>query len=247
MLVTTQHLGPDTQPMPHFVITGASRRLGLYLTERFLALDWQVTALTRSPSEQLNSLTCANLSVITVDYLDLESLALITEKIAQQTIDLLFHNASYFAPDNDSPLDNHVQLQQMLMTHIALPNMLNQLFASNLSQSANANIIHMPDIYVENPNANYANYCASKAGLENLSKSFVKKLAPNVRVNTIQPGALMFLPEHTEAAKKTVLANSLLPIEAGFEPILTTILFLLANPFVTGTSIKVDGGRAICR
>jgi dihydromonapterin reductase/dihydrofolate reductase len=83
--------------------------------------------------------------------------------------------------------------------------------------------------------------------LENLSKSFAKKLAPKVRVNTIQPGALAFLPEHSEDAKTVVLQNSLLKIEAGFDPILRAIHSIIDNPFITGTAIKVDGGRSICR
>jgi dihydromonapterin reductase/dihydrofolate reductase len=73
------------------------------------------------------------------------------------------------------------------------------------------------------------------------------KLAPEVRVNTIQPGALMFLPEHDDTAKGQVLEQSLLKIESGFRPVLQTIDFFIDNPFITGTAVKVDGGRAICR
>jgi dihydromonapterin reductase/dihydrofolate reductase len=70
-------------------------------------------------------------------------------------------------------------------------------------------------------------------------------LAPNVRVNSIQPGPLLFLPSHSEADKKKVLDNTLLPIEAGFAPIAKTIDYILNNHFVTGAHHKVDGGRSI--
>ena len=233
--------------MPHIVITGASRRLGLYLTEQFLQRQWQVTALTRTPSAELTALHAQRLKVITLDYQSTSSCQLAAEQLQHQTIDVLLHNASFFEPDADSWQESRRQLDTMLNTHILLPSLLNQLFKPSLSRSDNPNIIHMSDIYVDNPNAVFSNYCASKAGLENLSKSYAKKYAPNIRVNTIQPGALKFLPEHGEAAKQAVLAGSLLPREAGFEPIFKTILYLVDNTFITGTAIKVDGGRSICR
>ncbi len=233
--------------MPHLVITGASRRLGLYLTKAFLAKNWHVTAITRAPGEELMGINSSNLKILSVDYSKPVSLQKAVEQIEQSAVDLLFHNASYFAPDAQGFAENHDQLQQMLNTHIAMPNMLNLLLKDRLVRANNPNIIHMTDIYVDNPNPTFSNYCASKAGLENLSKSFAKTLAPNIRVNCIQPGALMFLPEHSEEAKKKVLSASLIPREAGFEPVLKTVLFLLDNPFITGTSIKVDGGRSICR
>jgi dihydromonapterin reductase/dihydrofolate reductase len=157
------------------------------------------------------------------------------------------HNASFFEPDKTDTSESLEQLNAMLQTHVELPFQLNNRLAEVLKRSANANIIHMTDIYVDNPNEAFSNYCASKAGLENLSKSFAKKLAPHVRVNTIQPGALAFLPDHSDEAKTDVLEKSLLKIEAGFEPILKTIHSILDNPFITGTAIKVDGGRSICR
>ncbi len=233
--------------MPHMVITGASRRLGLFLTEQFLLADWRVTAITRSPSDALLGLAQSNLRLVSADYSHTENFAALVQKIGEDTIDLLFHNASYFAPDAEETSEALDQMDQMLKTHVALPMFLNNALTGQLKQSANANIIHMTDIYVDNPNSRFSHYCASKAALENLSKSFAKRLAPEVRVNSIQPGALKFLPEHSDAAKQAVLSAALIQQEAGFEPIYQTIQFILNNPFITGTAIKVDGGRSICR
>jgi dihydromonapterin reductase/dihydrofolate reductase len=233
--------------MPHIVITGASRRLGLFLSQAFIKQGWNVTALTRSTSDELSQVDSPNLNIIEVDYSDPEHLANACADIATNGLDVIVHNASYFAPDETGSAASLNQLKAMTRTHIELPLQLNSLLAEALAASDNGNIIHMTDIYVDNPNEEYANYCASKAGLENLSKSFAKKLAPKVRVNTIQPGALAFLPEHSEDAKTVVLQNSLLKIEAGFDPILRAIHSIIDNPFITGTAIKVDGGRSICR
>ena len=233
--------------MPHILITGASRRLGLYLSESFIKTGWQVTAITRNASPELNQIDSPNLTIMELDYRKPELLAGACQELNDKVIDVIVHNASYFEPDKSDVTESLNQLQAMLQTHIELPFLLNNLLKDALKRSANANIIHMTDIYVDNPNERFSNYCASKAGLENLSKSFAKIFAPDIRVNTIQPGALAFLPDHSDEAKAKVLEKSLLKIEAGFEPVLKTIHSILDNPFITGTAIKVDGGRSICR
>ena len=231
--------------MPHALITGGSRRLGLYLTEHLLADGWQVTVLTRSSSAELDRLRGERLNIVTLDYYQLDQIKTFCQQMAAQPLDLLIHNASLFVSDVDT--GSSEAFSQLFHIHMQLPALLNTELAAALARSDNGNIIHMTDIYAENPNSDYALYCATKAGLENLSKSFAKRLAPQVRVNTIQPGALKFLPDHSDASKKQVLKDSLLPHEAGFEPIFQTVQYLLANNFITGTAIKVDGGRSISR
>lgn len=226
------------------LITGGSRRLGLTLTEHFLSLGWQVFVLTRSASEELKQLEQTNLRILYADYSDLESVKQVCQPLIDEPLHAIVHNASIFLKDEEVGLDG---LDSLIHIHMKLPAFLNNLFTPALKSSGDALIVHMSDLYVDNPSERFSYYCASKAGLENLSKSYAKNLAPEVRVNTIQPGAVKFLPSHSEAAKKAVLDGSLIPIEAGFEPIVQTIDYFLNNPFVTGTSIKVDGGRSLCR
>lgn len=230
--------------MKHILITGGSRRLGLSLTKHFIELGWQVTVLTRSISEELAVLDYKQLTVLKIDYTDLGGIAEQCKHLLSTPLHALVHNASIFI--NDEKIGES-GFEQLFNIHMKLPAFLNNLFADALKQTGDANIVHMSDLYVDNPQESFSYYCASKAGLENLSKSFAKKFAPEVRVNTIQPGALKFLPDHSEVAKQAVLDGSLIPIEAGFEPIVQTIDYLINNPFVTGTSIKVDGGRSLCR
>jgi dihydromonapterin reductase/dihydrofolate reductase len=233
--------------MPHIVVTGASRRLGLFLCESFLDDGWHVSALTRASSEDLTHLTQERLSVYELNYNSITQLTDACLSISMNPVDAIVHNASFFQKDALSIEATTVQLSTMMQTHVSLPKILNELLCDALKQSKNANIIQMSDIYVDNPNESFSNYCASKAAVENLSKSLAKQLAPQIRVNCIQPGALAFLPEHSESAKKAVLEGSLLKIEAGFEPILKTIRYIIENPFMTGASLKLDGGRSLCR
>lgn len=233
--------------MPHAVITGASRRLGLFVTEKLLDMGWHVSTLSRAGSDELNALAQERLSQYSLDYANTGAVTAACLSMSEKPVDFVLHNASYFQKNATEVNESHAQLQDMLYVHVALPQLINELLAPALLKSENANIVHMTDIYVSNPSAEYANYCAAKAALENLSLSYAKRLAPKVRVNSIQPGALMFLPDHTEAAKTQVLEQSLLKIEAGFEPIWQTIQYFINTPFLTGTPIKVDGGRSISR
>ncbi|MFQ3229563.1 SDR family NAD(P)-dependent oxidoreductase [Reinekea sp.] len=231
--------------MKHAVITGGSRRLGLFVTKHFLSLGWQVTVLSREKSAELAALSCDNLAIIEVDYCDEENVTEATRALQDQTIDLLLHNASLFDKDANQQADSMAFFDQLYQVHMRFPALLNQLCIDALKRSENANIIHMTDIYAATPQPEYALYSATKAGLESLTKSFAMNFAPDIRVNSIAPGPLMFLPSHSEADKKKVLANTLIPIEAGFAPIVSTIEYIINNQFVTGASHKVDGGRSI--
>jgi dihydromonapterin reductase / dihydrofolate reductase len=227
------------------LITGGSRRLGLHLTEQFLAQGWQVLVLTRQPSEALDKLACDKLDVEIVNYSSESSLQKAITPWLAEPLDLLVHNASLFDKDIHHTEELGAFYDRLYQVHMRLPMLLNEWFSAALMASDNGNIIHMTDIYADTPNPAFALYCSTKAALENLSKSYAMKLAPKVRVNSIQPGPLKFLPDHSEAEKQAVMAGTLIPIEAGFEPVFTTINYLLSNAFVTGTHHRVDGGRAI--
>ena len=88
-------------------------------------------------------------------------------------------------------------------------------------------------------------YVATKAGAHSLAMSFARELAPAVRVNTIEPGPILFLDEHGDAWRQQVLARTPLAREGGLEPIWQAVRLLMANDYMTGASIRVDGGRAL--
>ncbi|VUD67516.1 Dihydromonapterin reductase [Thalassocella blandensis] len=231
----------------NIVITGASRRLGLFLTEQFLQAGDNVVAITRNASAELSALQCDRLSVIPLeDYTPscAQQVAVMIQE--QQTqIDVLIHNASVFQADNDVQKDLAQHYQALFNIHMAFPAQLNLALQPQLEASGSASVIHITDIYVDNPKTDFSLYCSTKAGLENLTKGFAKKFAPAVRVNSIQPGPIQFLPDHTQTQKDTVMAQTPLAREGGFEPIHQAIKSLLQNDFVTGTCLKVDGGRSI--
>lgn len=228
------------------VITGASHRLGLFLCEHFCALNFQVYALTRTPSVALTSLASEHeLRIFPVHEYTEENLKRVIQEIQKATskIEALIHNASIYTKDEAFSFD---QYQAFFRLHMAVPAQLNEGLKDLLYDELNpGSIVHITDIYAENPNKERVLYCSTKAGLENLARGYAKKYAPGVRVNAIQPGPIQFMESHTEETKKQVLKETLLGYEGGFMPIFQAINSLIENAYITGASIKVDGGRAL--
>lgn len=244
---------------PVAVVTGAGRRLGLLMTKSLLAHGWHVVALTRGSCktaavepESLASIESERLERVSCDLLDDENVEQVAQSILarHEGIDFVLHNASIYEQDQAHAQDGAAMMSfydRLFRIHMKAPARLNQLFATALANSVRptGNIIHITDIYVNNPNPNYALYCSTKAGAENLMLSFAKQLAPKVRVNAIQPGPVKFLPEHSAADKEKVLSETLLATEGGFEALEKAIYSILDNEYMTAAVVRVDGGRSL--
>lgn len=244
---------------PVAVVTGAGRRLGLLMTKSLLAHGWHVVALTRGSCkttavepESLASIESERLERVSCDLLDDENVEQVAQSILarHEGIDFVLHNASIYEQDQAHAQDGAAMMSfydHLFRIHMKAPARLNQLFATALANSVRptGNIIHITDIYVNNPNPNYALYCSTKAGAENLMLSFAKQLAPKVRVNAIQPGPVKFLPEHSAADKEKVLSETLLATEGGFEALEKAIYSILDNEYMTAAVVRVDGGRSL--
>ena len=107
----------------------------------------------------------------------------------------------------------------------------------------NGCVINMVDTSYNRPWENYSNYCASKASLYNLTMSLSYELAPEVRVNGIAPGAIMFPEWLDEKSKQEIINQIPMKREGTVEEISQTALFLADGPnYITGQIIGVDGG-----
>jgi dihydromonapterin reductase / dihydrofolate reductase len=237
------------------IVTGASRRLGLHITERLLEKKWRVYAFTRDSSSDLNQLAEEfRNSLKIVRYLDVDANKIINAceevKADVSSIDLIVNNASVFDKDANHDGDFIDYYTHLFNVHMLAPAIVMKEMKCHLRQSYNvgaaaSNIINVTDIYTENPSIDYGLYCSTKAGLENLSLWAAKAYAPFCKVNTIKPGPVMFLPSHSQSEKSKVEAETLLQVEPGFGPVFQMIMAIVDNGFVTGASFKVDGGRSI--
>ena len=230
------------------LISGTSRRLGLYLTENLLKDGWYVHAVTRHSSPELLALDCEQLHIHELgEYSEVRVERFIAHlRQSCSTLDLLINNASIYMKDDQLMAQGPQFYQSLTFIHMMLPTLLVSGLIDHLNE-AKGNIVSITDIYADNPNADYSLYCSTKAGLQNLTLGFAKKFAPKLRANCIQPGPIKFLDEHDEAYKAQILKETPLGIEGGFDPIYKTLQFILNNPYITGACIKVDGGRSLVR
>ncbi|WP_421239377.1 SDR family oxidoreductase [Aeromonas enteropelogenes] len=228
------------------LVTGCGRRLGFYLCEQLVAAGWRVTGSYRSERPELARLRELGVELVQADFGCEEEVSRLIEVLAtHRDLGLVIHNASAFEPQAADPAAQLAQFEQYYRVHMAAPFLLNRALAPQLARNDNASIIHITDIYIHAPPPHFASYVATKAGAHSLAMSFARELAPAVRVNTIEPGPILFLDEHDDAWRQQVLARTPLAREGELEPIWQAVQLLMQNSYMTGASIKVDGGRAL--
>ncbi|MFQ2270126.1 SDR family oxidoreductase [Aeromonas enteropelogenes] len=228
------------------LVTGCGRRLGFYLCEQLVAAGWRVTGSYRSERPELARLRELGVELVQADFGCEEEVSRLIEVLAtHRDLGLVIHNASAFEPQAADPAAQLAQFEQYYRVHMAAPFQLNRALAPQLARNDNASIIHITDIYIHAPPPHFASYVATKAGAHSLAMSFARELVPAVRVNTIEPGPILFLDEHDDAWRQQVLARTPLTREGGLEPIWQAVQLLMQNSYMTGASIKVDGGRAL--
>ena len=228
------------------LVTGCGRRLGFYLCEQLVAAGWQVTGSYRSERPELAHLRALGVELVQADFAQAAEVErLIGALSAHDDLALIIHNASAFEPEASEPAAQLAQFELFYRVHMAAPFQLNRALAPRLARHDNASIIHITDIYIHAPAPQFAAYVATKAGAHSLAMSFARELAPAVRVNTIEPGPILFLVEHGDAWRQQVLSRTPLAREGGLEPIWQAVTLLMTNDYMTGASIRVDGGRAL--
>ena len=237
------------------VITGAGRRIGAALARKLHSLNYTVLvhcnrsrqAATELVAE-LNQRREFSADCIVADLLEYTSTELIADK-AKQTwgrCDVLINNASAFYP---TPVATSTEQQwnELIGSNLKAPFFLSKTLHPLLKES-NGCIINIADINGFKPLANHSIYSIAKAGNIMLTKSLALEFAPEVRVNGIAPGAILW-PEDSkqkEVINTTKLDSIPLGKLGGLESIVNTTLFLIEKAdYVSGEIITVDGGQSI--
>lgn len=160
-------------------------------------------------------------------------------------LDILVNNASIFYPTKLGSITEN-DWDNLLDSNLKGPLFLSQAAAPYLQQNAGC-IVNMVDIHAKRPLANHSVYCAAKAGLAMLTQSLAQDLGPEVRVNAVAPGIIIW-PEvsHGEATQNDLLSRTVLKREGCPDDIAKTVLFLVKDAnYITGQTIAVDGGRTL--
>jgi pteridine reductase len=159
-------------------------------------------------------------------------------------IDTLINNASSFYSKDIGAIGDS-DWQQLMDGNVKGAFFLSQALAPSLRKNRGC-IINMVDIHAERPLDHYPVYSMAKAAVAMMTKSLAKELAPEVRVNGVSPGAILW-PDHEvdDQAKQRILGKIPLQRIGEESDIVKTISFLLESPYITGQIIAVDGGRSL--
>ncbi len=225
------------------LITGASQRIGLHCAERLLDDGYPVIISYRRERDSVARLRARGAQVVQADFSDEVGIHAFITAIRQLTGSLraIVHNASQWRAD--TPGQEADAFRQLFQIHMLAPYLINLRCADLLRYGGPADIVHIGDDVTRKGSKKHIAYAASKAGLDSLTLSFAASLAPQIKVNGIAPALIQFNPDDDEDYRRKALAKSALGIEPGAEVIYQSLRYLLDNPFVTGTTLTVNGGR----
>ncbi len=242
-----------TQP-PVALVTGSARRIGASIARGLHAAGYDLALHYRDSASEMHVLA-AELdavrpgSVLTLQA-DLSEFDRLPELVAKTVgrygrLDALVNNASAFQP---TPIGTTTpqQWDELFASNARAPFFLAQAAAPHLKAARGA-IVNLVDIYAERPLPGHTVYCMAKAALLMATQSLALELAPDVRVNAVAPGAILW-PEqdHSDGAKQTMLGRTPLARTGTPEEIAGTVRWLLRDAtYTTGQVIRVDGGRML--
>jgi pteridine reductase len=244
---------------PVVLITGGAQRIGAEIARTLHATGTRIAIhynRSHSAAESLVAELClqreASAAAFQADFLDNSSPTDLIDAVIRHygRLDGLINNASSFFATAVGTIDS-AHWDDLVGSNLRTPLFLAQAAAPHLIASKGC-IVNVTDIHAERPLKGYPVYCAAKAGLLGLTRSLAVELAPNVRVNAVAPGAILWptgsdapsadFPPDQQAA---IIEHSLLKRLGSPSDIARTVRFLVLDaPYITGQVINVDGGRS---
>ncbi len=236
------------------LVTGAARRIGAAIVRKLhgngarVAIHYRGSAAdAEALAKELNELRTDSAAAFQLDLQATDDLPGLVADVADWGggLDILVNNASTFYPTPPGEITTE-QWDELIGSNLKAPLFLAQAAISELRKSSGV-IINIVDIHAQRPLRDHAVYGAAKAGLAMLTRSLAKDLAPDIRVNGVSPGAILW-PEDdmSDATKKSILAQIPLGRSGTPDDIAGCVLYLARDAdYVTGQIIAVDGGRSM--
>lgn len=240
-------------PRPVALVTGAARRIGATIARRLHADGYDLALhYHRSDAEmgalagELNAARTDSAHPLRADLSEFDRLPeLIAHAVGRYgRLDALINNASsYYA----TPVGQvtPAQWDDLFATNARAPFFLAQAAAPHLARAGGA-IVNIVDIFAERPLRNHPVYCMAKAALAMMTKSLAVELGPDVRVNAVAPGNILWSDNPVKAETVEIVnARTALHRQGSPEDIAQAVAYCLASPYLTGQIIAVDGGRSL--
>ncbi|HUQ09892.1 MAG TPA: pteridine reductase [Steroidobacteraceae bacterium] len=236
------------------LITGGARRVGAAIGRRLHEAGANLVVHYRNSSKEadaligeLNASRPRSAAGFQADLLQIDKLPALAEFVVRSFggLDLLVNNASTFY---ETPVGDITAqaFDDLIGTNLKVPLFLAQACAPALRKS-NGLILNIVDIHALRPLRHFTTYCAAKAGLHMVTRSLAKELGPEIRVNGISPGPVLW-PEQggDESKREKIIQRTILKRMGTPEDIARTALFFATSaPFITGQVLAVDGGRSV--
>ena len=236
------------------LITGAAKRIGREMALSFFSKGWDIVIHYNGSKEEAEALADkmnferSNSAMIAQANLDNanEVTQLVEKTLSKNSrIDALINNASTFYP---TPIGTFSEenWNALMGSNLKAPLFLIQSFHKELEKNKGF-IINVTDINVDRALVNHSIYLAAKSGLQTLTRSLAKELAPNIRVNAIAPGAILEPPnvEWTTEQKNNII-NAVPMKRMGTEKdIVDAAIYLSEAEYVTGQILNIDGGKSL--
>jgi pteridine reductase len=236
------------------LITGGARRIGAEIARTLHAAGARILVHYRSSAAaakelgaELNATRPGSAALVAADLQDDEAPdQLIAAALGHfGRLDVLINNASAFYPTPVGKI-TPTAWDDLVGSNLRAPLFLSQAAAPHLARQRGL-IINVIDIHGLRPLKGYPVYSIAKAGLAMLTRSLARELGPNIRVNGIAPGPVLWA-EHDmdESLQREIIAKTALKCPGSPQDIARTALFLVRDaPYITGQIIAVDGGRSI--
>jgi pteridine reductase len=237
------------------LITGGARRVGAAICRRLhaagasLMIHYRASAgEARLLQAELNHARADSVALIQADLLDVAKLPAMIEQTLSTfgRLDALVNNASSFFQTPVGEISPETW-DDLVGTNLRAPLFLAQAAAPALKKTRGA-IVNITDIHADRPLENFVAYSIAKSGLAGLTRSLARDLAPEVRVNAVAPGPILWPEDKTfdELSRQRIIAHTLLRREGRPEDIASAVHYLIAEAtYVTGETINVDGGRHV--
>jgi pteridine reductase len=238
------------------LVTGGARRVGAATCRRLHAQGASLVVHYRSSIEEarelqaeLDQIRPGSVALVQADLLDISRLPHLIDETLQRfgKLDALVNNASSFFP---TPLGQVTEKMwdDLMGSNLKAPLFLSQAAALPLRKQHGC-IVNIVDIHAEWPLKKYVIYNSAKGGLAALTRSLALELAPEIRVNGVSPGPILWPEEREwadEASRQHIIDRTLLKRTGEPDDIARTVAFLISDaPYITGQIIAVDGGRSV--
>jgi len=235
------------------LITGGARRVGAAIGRKLHAAGANLVVHYRKSSgdaealaAELNGARARSAAIVQAELLEVAKLPSLVEFALRSfgALDVLINNASTFYPTRIGEITSEAW-DDLLGTNLKVPTFLSQAAAPALRKSRGL-IINIVDIHALRPLRDHTVYCTAKTGLHMLTRALAKELGPEVRVNGIAPGPIMWPEGEIDQPKqKKIIERTMLKRMGSPDDIARTALFFAADaPYVTGQILAVDGGRS---